>query len=435
MLKGNNIKLVFVVVSSLLILLSFNSYSQTNNSRNEITISELAKKISDFAVENYRNQSDIKSSTKLKDIFSISSLVDQMLLENWSGSSWEPFLKYIYTYNQYYNISQMLGQMYNEGWADNMLYLYTYDNNQFLTQELYQMWFDNSWVDLMRESYTNNTLGNPIQILTESKSILGGEWQYNTFDTRSYDFADRVSNSIVQEWNGEGWENSYQVHYTYNLDGDLQHEIEQVWDGSNWINNWQTTFTYSEQGMISELISQVWEENHWVNDLKETFEFFGRSSGVIINIYEWNGADWEITDKMTTTYDGFGNDGVTIWEIYEEGSWEYFMRWTYTWSFTDVEENEIIPTKYSLANYPNPFNPSTTIEFGLPDKLEISLSIYDIAGNLVANLIDKQIYTPGNYSKQWNGKNINGNQVSSGVYFYVLRAGENYLTNKMILLR
>jgi hypothetical protein len=85
-------------------------------------------------------------------------------------------------------------------------------------------------------------------------------------------------------------------------------------------------------------------------------------------------------------------------------------------------------------NHPNPFNPSTTISFTLPDRKKTSLSIYNIEGKLVSTLIDKEM--DGGYTEvTWNGTDTQGNPVSSGIYFYRLKAGSKTLTKKMVLLK
>jgi M6 family metalloprotease-like protein len=86
---------------------------------------------------------------------------------------------------------------------------------------------------------------------------------------------------------------------------------------------------------------------------------------------------------------------------------------------TSVEEtdNELIPSQYSLSqNYPNPFNPSTSIEFTIPAGSNVTLTIYNLLGQVVTRLIDQEV-SSGSYSIVWNGNDMNGLQVSSGIYF------------------
>jgi len=80
-------------------------------------------------------------------------------------------------------------------------------------------------------------------------------------------------------------------------------------------------------------------------------------------------------------------------------------------------------------NYPNPFNPSTTISFTLPSESNITLEIYNMAGQLSATLVDDKL-SQGNHKVQWQAANL-----SSGIYFYKLTSGSSSQTKRMILLK
>jgi hypothetical protein len=103
-------------------------------------------------------------------------------------------------------------------------------------------------------------------------------------------------------------------------------------------------------------------------------------------------------------------------------------------------ENSVIPEEYSLKqNYPNPFNPETKIEFSLPVTSEVQIVIYNILGQQVATLINEQ-KNAGNYSVVWNADDAKGIRLSSGIYFYMLKAsgvdGNGFQQiKKMILLK
>jgi len=94
------------------------------------------------------------------------------------------------------------------------------------------------------------------------------------------------------------------------------------------------------------------------------------------------------------------------------------------------------PYKMTLGEaYPNPFNPSTTIQFELDRFGPVSLSIYNLNGRLVNKLINDTIH-PGNYNSIWDGTNLRGNQVSSGIYLAVLESnGMLVQAQKLVLLK
>jgi hypothetical protein len=89
-----------------------------------------------------------------------------------------------------------------------------------------------------------------------------------------------------------------------------------------------------------------------------------------------------------------------------------------------VSTDEVIgaPSSFSLGNnYPNPFNPSTSIPFSLQSSGDVRLSIFDINGRIVATLIESHL-TAGNYISNWDGTNRQGKAVSSGIYYAILHS-------------
>ncbi|HPT73241.1 MAG TPA: T9SS type A sorting domain-containing protein, partial [Candidatus Cloacimonadota bacterium] len=96
-----------------------------------------------------------------------------------------------------------------------------------------------------------------------------------------------------------------------------------------------------------------------------------------------------------------------------------------------VQDPEVSST---LTNYPNPFNPSTTISYSLNDKARVTLDIFNIRGQLVRRLVQEK-QTSGKHSIVWNGRDEYNNTCASGVYLYRLKAGEIHSTRKMILMK
>jgi hypothetical protein len=85
-------------------------------------------------------------------------------------------------------------------------------------------------------------------------------------------------------------------------------------------------------------------------------------------------------------------------------------------------------------NTPNPFNPTTRIAFTLPHRDQVVLAIYDVHGKLVKTLMDEEV-GEGKHELVWDGTDVNGSTVSSGMYFYRLHTGKNTMTRKMLMLK
>ena len=100
---------------------------------------------------------------------------------------------------------------------------------------------------------------------------------------------------------------------------------------------------------------------------------------------------------------------------------------------SETAENGILQVTDLVKNYPNPFNTETTIEYTLPETLDVSLKIYNITGQLVYTLVNEQ-KSEGKHAVQWNAKNNSGNKVAAGTYFYRIVAGAHTQTGKMLLM-
>jgi flagellar hook assembly protein FlgD len=93
------------------------------------------------------------------------------------------------------------------------------------------------------------------------------------------------------------------------------------------------------------------------------------------------------------------------------------------------------PRNFILAiNRPNPFQSATNISFALPGSGETDLSIYDITGQKVITLYNGRLEA-GSYSYSWSGIDDSGRELSSGIYFYRLSAGDFTSTKKLVLIR
>ena len=108
-------------------------------------------------------------------------------------------------------------------------------------------------------------------------------------------------------------------------------------------------------------------------------------------------------------------------------------------SATDVWEDELdsgpLPASFLLRqNHPNPFNRGTKIEYQIPFSALTSLQIYNVSGQVVRTLL-REMQNAGDYSIHWDGRDLRGREVASGVYFCRLQAEDHVVTRKMVLIR
>jgi Leucine-rich repeat (LRR) protein len=147
-------------------------------------------------------------------------------------------------------------------------------------------------------------------------------------------------------------------------------------------------------------------------------------------------------NTIMTVFYSTGNPDLTCIDVddssWSDSAWTNIDSWT---SFsTDcssmpVSEEPITVTEFKLHDaYPNPFNPRTSIRYDLPKASNVSISIYDLMGRKVRNLVTGQV-SAGSHITQWDASNDMGSQVSAGVYIYTISADDFREVKKMILLK
>ena len=168
----------------------------------------------------------------------------------------------------------------------------------------------------------------------------------------------------------------------------------------------------------------------------------------------WRRADYEEEFSLlatlgadTTLYEDWGVGSGTVYEyyaksVYEPGGPENTSPPSDTVSAEPTGEPDAVagenglPTEYGLSqNFPNPFNPTTQINYQLPEPAQVKIDIYNMLGQQIRTLVNTH-QDANYYTIEWDGTNDLGQTVGSGVYFYHIRAGKQFQeTRKMILLR
>ena len=146
-----------------------------------------------------------------------------------------------------------------------------------------------------------------------------------------------------------------------------------------------------------------------------------------------------ITDS-TMTVDSFLGDSLYLWRVKGGNTYgwgPYSQSWRFTFHpLTGINEGGPIPSGFRLGrNYPNPFNSETIISFSVPVGAKAELGIYDIGGRLIKNYQIIGSNQTASSQVVWDGTDLSGHAVNSGVYFYRLKSAGKAFSNKMILLR
>ena len=174
-------------------------------------------------------------------------------------------------------------------------------------------------------------------------------------------------------------------------------------------------------------------EGHFL-DITGTYDTLGSAVGQDVGVYaledcETNGSP-SCNDAGDTRMVLSDPNGGSMESSFSTGCWTVGSS-----EMCTTLSNESSPYSFGLSkNYPNPFNPTTTIGYDIAVAGEVSIIIYDMMGREVKNLVSDYA-NPGSYSVVWNAKNNQGLEVSAGMYVYKMIAGDFVQVNKMLLVK
>jgi len=320
---------------------------------------------------------------------------DQLSLEidlGWNINQWDSLSRIDYMYEDGNMVQKKLQNYTGSEWLNWLNYQYTYGPSGSLEQELQQIWTDSEWDDL-------------------------------SLSTMYYSSPAKLDSILNQIPSGAGWQNDKLVVYYYAANvTDVDSIIAKTWSASNWVNLGKQNIINNENHDQIELIDQDWLINNWMNSVRFTFTY--NAEHYVKSIYGemWDGSRWTASDvdMLLTNPDGF-----------TAGFWGSNKVQAFYSNVTRLSENNTAGTGgfRLFGNYPNPFNPSTTIKYEIPKAGNVELKVFDILGREIAVLLNN-FETEGIHQVRFNAANLPG-----GIYLYQIRAGSSLQTGKMILLK
>lgn len=254
----------------------------------------------------------------------------------------------------------------------------------------------NNWSFTNGKAYSNV----PTTYVDEFMNIGNGSWKNYTFevDLEGTDGTDKHIRFRTQDN-----DNGYYVH----MRGPIQYHDLEI--GKIVAGQWTviSSDTFSVQNNVNYRLKVV-------------------LNGSSIKLYIDNNLKLEATDNT------FSSGGISL--VNHSGGYApnnlIFDNVAVYTSTTGVYNNNVLPKEFYLGqNFPNPFNPTTTIIYQISELSSVSIIVYDILGKEIAELVNKE-QVPGNYEV-----NFNATGLGSGIYFYTLQAGKFVETKKMLLLK
>jgi len=256
---------------------------------------------------------------------------------------------------------------------------------------------------------------------------LGNEEWNQTFGDSGFDIAHSVQQTIDGGYVLTGYTDDFTTYYS---------DVLLIKTDEYGNEEWSQTFnTGSDEESRS--VRQTNDSGFIIAGCTDKFSYF--ESDILILKTDVNGnEEWRRiygdtgVDRANSIQQISENDFVVLGFTNSTGSSDFwFLRLGLE---TSINSNSIPDDKILINNYPNPFNPTTTISFSLQNNSNIELSIYNIKGQKVKQLVSDHV-SSGEHSVVWNGEDTNNQPVGSGIYFYKLKADNFQRVRKMILIK
>ena len=357
--------------------------------------------------------------------------------------------------------------------------VYNYNDDLSLNYFINADWYNGEWIDYEKHTNTYNAAGNLESVLWELFNSTTKEWHQTEEDIFNYDSLGNRIFSLHQFFNGQEFVNDFKYENSYDAANNLVSSVNQDWIDSIWVNTSKTINTYTPQKVNDTTLFQVWTNDQWINYYLTNYEYDENHNTIVILTKTWQGNKWADAAKGVFEYGDNNNCIIEDWMIANDtNNWENWFRIFYEYDDnnnlihlygeewennhwipeseplkvtnpdgilfgylvkeiflyyskpTSVESEKSIDDGFNLLqNYPNPFNPSTTLSFVIGHSSFVALKVYDVIGKEVATLVNEE-KPAGSYEVTWNAANL-----SSGVYFYQLKAGSYTATKKLLLLK
>jgi hypothetical protein len=391
---------------------------------------------------------------------------------NWNGVDWVPVYRWTYTYNEVDSLRETLREDRDivDGWKPFILTTFTYNESSQLVEKTETIWNGEEWFPIRRESHSYDVFGNHTELLEQAWTETS--WTNQTRMLFQYNQLNKPTEFVRQSWYSESWNNREREVYAYDSTGNRTETLTQNWRTTDWVNDIRNSVAFDSLGNAIETIQERWLEDEWKKFFRVLFTYeriqasvsqvtlvspaegaegvspFGplewmpvttadryhiqidvdaRFASLVVNDSTTKTTSVKLTEPLAynTTYfwrvRGIGPDGV--------GPWSEVRSFTVAIG-TASEDESVVPGRFALhQNYPNPFNPATSISFELDEPGRVTLSIYDVTGELVEDVVSAD-YQAGSHTV-----NFDAAKLPSGTYVYRLRMGEVSLARLLTVMK
>jgi hypothetical protein len=352
----------------------------------------------------------------------------------------------------------------NDKWSNYEKYVvittpFTEENPKLLSSSSYVWVDDNRWVEFSRISYTykDNLLTEalielaigentfmPLQLYTYEYNELelvsaetisdneGSGWMLSF--RKTYDYNDMGMLTGTREMNrrNDAWEDSMRTAIEYNMYDLVSDEFEYVYSGDKEIPYRRIKYAYDVDmgGRLTSEVMYMWENDDWAVKTFLTYDYDENNLLVSLTTEEHNGTGFILKERERYSYNENRLETERITETFNGSGWENYARVLTIYTISSVEDDLYSPEAFRLySNYPNPFNPVTTISYSIPSDTRVMLKVFNALGEEVRTLVNEE-QSAGLHKISFQASNL-----PSGIYFYTITAGNISETRKMILMK
>lgn len=358
-----------------------------------------------------------------------------MELQNEQSGSWINIFHETKSYDTSNNVDSKLGKRWTgNAWENLQQVEYVYNSDNHVLEEHTYYWDGSDWTPSTRTYYSYD---EDEKILDEfSQYHDGSTWIDNYQVDSSYDSLGYLYDVVMLAENGSGLAPFWNGQYEHNAVGEMVNEINRYWENSAWLNSDRIVYSYDENGNNSEIMTSNWENGSWIEDYNAILSYneFNNQTGAL-GYTHLTGHLWANTVRITFEYDEFQNNTNYLFEQnWDQNGWHNFSQETRSFiplNPTALDPEPVVhPDEVQLiGNFPNPFNPSTSIEFSLSAPAIVELSIIDLEGREVTRLVS------GPQGSGLHQVHFDASNLASGVYIYRLSAENTVLSGRLTLLK
>ncbi len=280
-----------------------------------------------------------------------------------------------------------------------------------------------------RETYTYGNSGELTEAIMLLPDPFDGSWENS--DRLSYTYTgSELTESLSQYYDDDqtDWADDSKYLLTY-TNGHVSAINEQEFDQINWVDIYNSTYTYSGDNLVEE-IEQEWQTDTWQNVEKTTYQF-SRSMPSAWSEFFWSSDSWIETQRGTISFNTENKPVEFLSQVQSiiTREWENEGKIVFGYGDNAIDDVNAAQSVLSLTNYPNPFNPETTLSFSLEKDSDVEISVYNVKGQKVETLVNKG-FAKGSHNVTWKADNF-----STGVYFAVLKTQTGTTTTKLVLMK